>query len=224
MYGPWRGLALMCFNLLFFTLCQGNRIRIRSSVTCHHVLSIDLCILVLVNGEQSCAQGFRSWEVVNATGDTRRDRQIIVPSLNFSCGGVISSWVLTRGSRNVGSTHIIVLQLWREKEAGSESTYILQTEQTHTAGTRNAATYVFTASPSMTVSPGDVFGCYVPSGNGLRMGTVAGMPEHTMFTASIPARPMEFTAGNAGFNASPLITINFSKSLHYMMITCSSEL
>ena len=191
------------------------------SATCHHVLSTSLCIIVLANGEQSCAQGFQSWEMVAATRDTRRNRQFIVPSLNFSCGGVISNWVLRRGSRNVRSANIIVLQLWREKEAGS--TYTLQTEQAHTAGTCNAATCVFTASPSMTVSSGDVFGCYVPS-NGLRMGFVAGTPMHTVFPSSNRARPTEFTAGNAGFNASPLITINFSKSLHYMMITCSGEL
>ena len=194
------------------------------SATCHRVLSTDLCILVLVNGEQSCAQGFQPWEMVAATDDTGRNRQFIVPSLNFSCGGVISNWVLRRGSRNVGGANIIVLQLWREREAGSESTYILQTEQTHTARTRNAATYFFQATPSMTVAPGDVFGCYVPSGNGLRMGTVAGMPMHTVFRSNNPASHMEFTAGNAVFNESPLITINFSKSLHYMMITCSGEL
>ena len=183
---------------------------VRSSINCHRVLSTDLCIILQVNGEQSCAQGFQPWETVVATGDTRRDRQIIVPSLNFSCGGVISSWVLTRGSRNVGSDNIIVLQLWRQ-EAGA--TYTLQTEQTHTARTSNAASYVFTASPSMTVSSGDVFGCYVPSSSGLRMETVADMPEHTMFTSRTGARPTEFTAGNTVSNASPPITINFSKSL-----------
>ena len=36
----------------------------------------------------------------------------------------------------------------------------------------------------MTVSSGDVFGCYVPTRSGLRMATVTGMPVHTMFTSS----------------------------------------
>ena len=88
----------------------------------------------------------------------------------------------------------IVLQLWQQ-EAGA--TYILQTEQTHTAITSNAPSYVFTASPSMTVSSGDVFGCYVPTLSSLRMETVTNMPEHTIFTARTGARPTEFTAGNA---------------------------
>ena len=215
---PWCGLAVLCF-----ILCRGNRIRARS----YDLILITyiglLSVYALGYGEQNCEQGFQPWEMVAATDDTGRNRQFIVPSLNFSCGGVISNWVLRRGSRNVGSDNMIVLQLWREKEAGSESTYLLQTEQTHTARTINAASYVFTASPSMSVSSGDVFGCYLPS-NGLRMGTVTGMPMHTMFTSSNRARPTVFTAGIAGFNASPLITINFSKSLHYMMITCSGEL
>ena len=93
-------------------------------------------------------------------------------------------------------------------------TYILQTEQTHTAGTCNGASYVFTASPSMTVSSGDVFGCYVPTRSGLRMGTVTDMPVHTIFTSRTGARATEFTGGNARLE-SPLITINFSKSLHF---------
>ena len=210
MYAHWHGLDLVCFNLLFFALYQGNHIR--SSVTCHHVLPTDLCIIVLVNGEQSCPQGFQSWEMADASGWTARTRQYIVPSLNFSCGGVISSWVLTRSDEiSVDIGNSIVLQLWQQ-EAGA--TYTLQTEQTHTARTRNAATYVFTASPSMTVSSGDVFGCYVPTRSGLRMGTVTDMPEHTIFTSRIDARPTEFTAGNARLE-SPLITINFSKSLHF---------
>ena len=186
-----------------------------------HVVSYDLIfyhvgllsVYTLGYGEQSCEQGFQPWEMVDATGWTFRNRQYIVPSLNFSCGGVISSWVLTRSpARNVPVNvgNIIVLQLWRQV-AGS--TYTLRTGQTHTARTSNAASYVFTESPSMTVSSGDVFGCYVPSGSGLRMGTVTDMPEHTIFRTG--ARPTEFTAGNARFNASPLITINFSEFLHF---------
>lgn len=60
----------------------------------------------------------------------------------------------------------ITLQLWRQ-EAGS--TYTLQTEQTYTARTRNAESYVFMASPSMPVASGNAFGCYVPGSSGLRM-------------------------------------------------------
>ena len=98
-----------------------------------------------------------------------------------------------KGCIDIGNS--IILQLWKQ-EAGV--TYTLQTEQTHTARTRNAASYVFTASsPSMTVSsPGDVFGCYVPTLSGLRMETVTDMPVHTIFTARTGARPTEFTAGN----------------------------
>ena len=170
-------------------------------------------LIVLVNGEQSCAQGFQSWEMMVYTDRTPRTRQYIVPTLNFSCDGVISSWVLTRG-RNVPVGNIIMLQLWRQ-EAGLELTYALQTEQTHTAMTSNAVSYVFTASPSMTVSSGDVFGCYVPTESGLRMATVADMPMHTMLTSRTTTRPTKYTAGSTLLNASPLITINFGEPCIY---------
>ena len=169
-----------------------------------------------MNGEQSCAQGFKSWEMVDARNFAERNRQYLFPSLNFSCGGVISRWVLTRGrGLNASAVNTIVLQVWRP-EAEAESTYTLQTEQTHTAGTPNAASYVFTASPSMTVSSGDVFGCRIPRRTGLRMAAVT-MPVHTAFF-SHNATSMEFTARNAELNISPLISIDFSKCLHHKTI------
>lgn len=171
---------------------------------------------LLAIGEQSCAQGFQSWDTVDATSRTGRNRQHISPTLNFLCDGVIRSWVLKR-YRRVRAGETIALQLWRQK-AGTESIYTLQTEQKHTAATENAPSYAFTASPPMTVTAGDVFGFYVPSGDGLRMAFVSDI-EHTMFIVQTAA-PTEIKVTASGSSISPLITIEFSKSLQHKMITC----
>ena len=200
-----------CASTCYFLLCA--KVRIRLSISYLPITYYLLCNC-LVNGEQSCAQGFQPWDMVDAGNWTIRNRQYLFPSLNFSCGGVISRWVLTRGrGLSVSPNNTIILQLWRQK-ARSESTYILQTNQTHTARLRDAASYVFTASPSMTVSSGDVFGCYVPSFTGLRMAAVT-TPVYTAFF-SHNARATEFTARNAELNVSPLISIDFSKCLPYI--------
>lgn len=160
---------------------------------------------------------------MNATGRTGRDKQYIFPSLNFSCGGVIRSWVLKRFEINSGSGNgsilegdIIVLQLWRQlQDAGTESIYTLQTEQTHTARSRNTPSYAFTASPSVTVTAGAVFGFYIPSGTGtgggLRVAT-ATLSEHIMFTLQTDAQSTKITIASTRCMF-PLISIEFSKSM-----------
>ena len=162
---------------------------------------------------------------MDATGRTPRNRQYIFPSLNFSCGGVIGSWVLQRFEKNSGRVRVgemIALQLWREM-AGAASIYTLQTQQTHTARTSNAPSYAFTASPPMTVAAGDVFGFYIQSGTGttggLRVATAV-LSNHTVFISQTAAPPTEFTVTNAeGTHNFPLISIEFSKSLEHKMIT-----
>ena len=202
----------------------------RYVITITYVLSV-LAITVLsslskilATGEQSCAQGFQSWDTVKAAGRTPRNRQYIFPSLNFSCGGFIGSWVLKRFEKNSGSGNgivlvgeVIALQLWRQlQETGTESIYTLQTEQTHTAGTRNAPSYAFPASPPMTVAAGDVFGFYIPRGTGpgggLRVATAV-LSVHSQFTVSTSQSPTEFTVTSTGLQRFPLVSIEFSKSL-----------
>ena len=170
--------------------------------------------------EQSCAQGFQSWEAVSATGPTSRNRQYIFPSLNFSCDGVIRSWSLRRyelrgGGGGVHDGNEIALQLWQENDL--ESAYTLRTEETHTASTRNAPSYIFEASPAMTVVAGDVFGFYVSTGIGLRLGVVSDAG-HIMFTVQA-ASATEFRFTNPGSNTSPLVFIEFSKSFQ-LKIAC----
>ena len=180
------------------------------------------CLSHVAIGEQSCAQGFQPWETLNASGRTSRNRQYIFSSLNFSCDGFITGWVLQRydledtkpvkGRVRVGEA--IALQLWRQK-AGTELIYTLQNEQTHTARTENAPSYSFTASSLVIVTAGDVFGFYVPSGDGegggLRVATTS-LPEHTVFTSS-GAPITEITVGSAELRIYPLISIEFSKPL-----------
>ena len=179
----------------------------------------------LAIGEQSCAKGFQSWDTVDATDRTFRDRQYVFPSLNFSCGGVIRSWVLKRFEGKNGRVRmgeIIALQLWRQ-EAKTESIYTLQTQQTHTAATDDAPSYAFTASPAMRVASGDVFGFYIPrgggTGGGLRL-AAATLSSHTVFISQTAPPPTEFTVTNNGARRFPLVSIEFGKSLQHKMITC----
>ena len=214
------GLALVCFSVLLYVLCQGTYHNcVRTFASCLQVPSFSYKQF-LATGEQSCAQGFQSWDTVNATGRTPTTRQYIFPSLNFSCGGVIRSWALKRFEQNSGRVlvgEMIALQLWRQK-AGAASIHTLQTQQTHTARTSNAPSYAFTASPPMTVSAGDVFGFYIPSGagtgGGLRVATAA-LSSHTVFISQTAAPPTEFTVINNGARIFPLVSIEFSKSLQH---------
>ena len=177
----------------------------------------------LAIGEQSCAQGFQSWEAANAARSTGRKRQYIFPSLNFSCGGVIRSWTLRRfegnnGSVNIGVGNKLVFQLWKQvEEDGLESAYTLRTEETHTASTRNAPSYIFEASPAMTVVAGDVFGFYASTQTGIRMAVVSDAG-HIMFTVRT-ASATEFRFTNPGPSTSPLVFIEFSKSFQ-LKIAC----
>ena len=146
-----------------------------------------------------------------------RNRQYIFPSLNFSCSGVIRVWSL-KGSLDNGGVdvcNVLALQLWKE-EVGSESAYTLRTEQTHTASAMNAPSYVFEASPVMTVTAGDVFGVYVPASIGLRVAGVSDALHTVYFQRGAPTT--KFSISDSGFNASPLIFIEFSE-FHSMVIT-----
>ena len=181
------------------------------------------CLSLVAIGEQSCAQGFQPWETLNASGRTSRNRQYIFSSLNFSCDGFITGWVLQRydleddtnprrGRVLVGEA--IALQLWRQK-AGTELIYTLQNQQIHTARTENAPSYSFTVSSLVTVTAGDVFGFYIPrgtgEGGGLRVATTR-LSEHTVFTST--AAPLtEMTVGSDELRIYPLISIEFSKPL-----------
>ena len=104
---------------------------------------------------------------------------------------------------------MLAFQLWKE-EVGSESTYTLRTEQTHTASTINAPSYVIEASPVMTAAAGDVFGVYVPASVGLR---VAGVSDtlHTVYLQE-SAPTTKFSISDSGFNVFPLIFIELSES------------
>ena len=177
--------------------------------------------------EQSCAQGFQPWETVDDTGRTGRGRQFIFPSLNFSCDGVITGWTLKRYDRededkpNKGRIlggEFIALQLWRQKTE-TESIYTLQTQQTHTATTENAPSYSFTASSSVTVTAGDVFGFSIPNGGGtgLRVATAL-VPDYTVFVLSATPGCTEYTVTRSGFSQFPFISVDFSKSLQHCMI------
>ena len=207
--------------------CAKVRNRAYSS-TCTFASCLYRCVLVyelLAMEEQSCAQGFQPWETVNDTGRTGRGRQFIFPSLNFSCDGVITGWTLKRYDNStmpnrgrIREGEFIALQLWRQK-AEAESIYTLQTQQTHTATTENAPSYSFTASSSVTVTAGDVFGFYIPkgSGTGLRVATAL-VPDYTVFVQSITPGRTEFTVTRAGFSQFPFVSINFSKSSQHCTI------
>ena len=215
----WFWCASACFCL--------DYTKVRKTALCVSSYTSSLCFIYclfnvfLAFAEQSCAQGFQSWGTVSATDRAKRIRQFIFPSLNFSCGGVIRSWTLRRfegKNGGIGVGHKLVFQLWNQvEENGLESSYALRTEETYTASTGNAPSYTFEASPAMTVVAGDVFGFYVSTGIGLRLGVVSDAG-HIMFTVQA-ASATEFRFTNPGSNTSPLVFIEFSKSFQ-LKIAC----
>ena len=108
---------------------------------------------------------------------------------------------------------MLAFQLWKE-EVGSELAYTHRTEQTHTASTINAPSYVFEAFPAMTVAAGDVFGVYVPASIGLRVAAVSDAL-HTVYREE--GAPTKFSISGHGYNASPLIELS---EFHNTVITC----
>ena len=105
----------------------------------HELLSFKVysCLALLVTllrlASPQCVQGFLNEEAVRiavdvyATSDTYNVRQherqqCIIPSINFTCTGTTTEWILGARITPTQATNLLQLQIWRRRQ-GSSDTY-----------------------------------------------------------------------------------------------------
>ena len=70
----------------------------------------------------NCTSGFPSRErmnaVLNRPNSHQTDTQAIIPFMNFTCNGRISSWIFAANLRSTNSTPFTELQIWRRELTG----------------------------------------------------------------------------------------------------------
>ena len=70
----------------------------------------------------NCTSGFPSRErmnaVLNRPNSHQTDTQAIIPFMNFTCNGRISSWIFAANLRSTNSTPFTELQIWRREHTG----------------------------------------------------------------------------------------------------------
>ena len=114
-----------------------------------------------------CTQGFSTLfhmdrVLRNTDLDTRSGRQVLVPSINFSCSGNIRKWIL--GARWLGNSLAHTeLQIWRKI---SNTTYTKVAGTSIIAGTMNSSK-VYEQSLELPISfqAGDILGYFQPIEN-----------------------------------------------------------
>jgi len=175
------------------------------------------------NASSQCTSGFISMDSLStlSVGSLRRRNQAqrIIPSLNFSCDGVINKWIV-RAQWNSGGTAFPDLQLWRSSSGNGVYTKVGNT--TLSATSQNSSSlYELAVKPSLPFQRGDVLGIFQPNGplSHLRIyyRTGSGNPRNFVFRVdnSVTEQPLEsFTT--ASFNviiqsALPLVTVEICK-------------
>jgi len=150
-----------------------------------------------------------------------RDRaQRIIPSLNFTCDGAISKWII-RARWNGGGTEFPELQLWRSSSGNGVYTKVGNT--TLYASERNTSSlYEMAVKPSLPFRRGDTLGIFQPSGNRSRLRiryiNGSGNPLNFVFRPyeSVTEAPLEiFTTTSSGIISQtvlPFVTVEICKS------------
>ena len=149
----------------------------------------------------------------------RNQAQRIIPSLNFSCDGVISKWMV-RAQWNSGGTAFPDLQLWRSSSGNGVYTKVGNT--TLSATSQNSSSlYELAVKPSLPFQRGDVLGIFQPSRQLSRLRihyrTGNGNPRNFVFRVdnSVTEPPLEsFTTTSSNViiqSALPLVTVEICK-------------
>jgi len=163
-----------------------------------------------------------SFSTLSVKSLRRRDRaQRIIPSLNFTCDGAISKWII-RARWNGGGTAFPDLQLWRSSSGNGVYTKVGNTTLSATSE-NSSSVYELAVRPSLPFQRGDVLGIFQPNGqlNRLRIHyrTGSGNPRNFVFrplaASSVTEPPFEsFTTMGSGIilqTALPLVTVEICK-------------
>jgi len=175
------------------------------------------------NASSQCTSGFISMDSLSSARSLRRlnRAQRIIPSLNFSCDGVINKWIV-RAQWNGGGTAFPDLQLWRSSSGNGVYTKVGNT--TLSAAAQNTSSlYELEVKPSLPFQRGDVLGIFQPSGQLSRLRihyrTESGTPLNFVFrppsASSVTEPPLErFTTTSSNVitqTALPLVTVEICK-------------
>ena len=107
--------------------------------------------------------------LLNSASVHKRNRaQHIIPSLNFSCHGVIKKWIV-RAEWNNSGTAFPDLQLWRLNSSGN-GVYTKVGNTTLCASSKNSSSlYELEVRPSLPFQRGDILGIFQPVGRRSRL-------------------------------------------------------
>jgi len=153
-----------------------------------------------------------------------RDRaQRIIPSLNFTCDGAISKWII-RARWNGGGTAFPDLQLWRSSSGNGVYTKVGNTTLSATAE-NSSSLYEMAVRPSLPFRRGDTLGIFQTSGQRSRLRILyinaSGNPLNFVFRPndSVTEAPLEIiTTMSSGLRRQtvlPFVTVEICKSCKY---------
>ena len=179
-----------------------------------------------INANSPCADGFISKDnlstlPLNSLGFRNRAHQRIIPSLNFTCDGAISKWII-RAQWNGGGTAFPDLQLWRSSNGDGVYTQVGNTTLSATSQT-SSSVYELAVRPSLPFQRGDVLGIFQPNGPLSRLRIYyrigSGNPWNFVFrppaASSVTEPPLEsFTTTISGLRRQtvlPLVTVEICK-------------
>ena len=97
--------------------------------------------------------------------NSRLPRQVLIPSINFSCNGNISGWVF--GASWQGLTPAYTeFQLWRRSCENCSNSYVKVSGTTIIVDGRNSSNvYEYALDPPLAFQEGDIFGYFQPHFN-----------------------------------------------------------
>ena len=152
----------------------------------------------------------------------RRNRaQRIIPSLNFSCDGAISKWIIGAQWYD-GGTAFPDLQLWRSSSRNGVYTKVGNTTLSATSE-NSSSVYELEVKPSLPFQRGDILGIFQPSAQLSRLRIYyragSGNPQNFVFrppaASSVTEPPLEsFTTTSSNVmiqSALPLVTVEICK-------------
>jgi len=174
------------------------------------------------NASSQCTNGLISMDsLLTPLDDLRfRDRaQRIIPSLNFSCDGEISKWII-RARWNGDGTAFPDLQVWR---SGNGVYTKVGNTTLYANGSNSNSVYEMAVKPSLPFRRGDTLGIFQPSGNRSRLRihyiNESGSPLNFVFKPnySVTEAPLEIftTTVSSGFRRQtvlPFVTMEICKS------------
>ena len=145
--------------------------------------------------------------------------QRIIPSLNFTCDGAISKWII-RAQWNGGGTAFPDLQLWRSSIGNGVYTKVGNTTLSATRE-NTSSVYELAVRPSLPFQRGDILGIFQPAGARsyldiyYRKGGENPLNFVSRTHISVTEPPLEnFTTTSSGFTLQsdlPLVTVEIRK-------------